>query len=181
MNSWVIIFRVLLLIIGILFLSFDVLLYNSCQKQKIELDSIKDKQDVEAEFNSNKFKYQADQIERISNDLEGAQQQIKDQKDALADQREAFLQEVQKRQQIANENKGVETSLIDIKAETDAIKQDLKGWQKDYVSVLAQLEKKMDDSQDEIKNVQESLNSLKADIDNIAPVEQVKDKNENQP
>jgi chromosome segregation ATPase len=162
MQSWVILFRVIFLIIGIILLSLDALLYNSFEKQKIELDSMKDKQDVEAEFNSNKFKYQEEQIERISQDLENAQQQIKDQKDAL-------MQEIEKRQQTDTESKGVQTSLVDIKAETDAIKQDMKGWQKDYVSILAQLEKKMDDSQEDIKKVTESLDSLKADIEEKIP------------
>ena len=103
----------------------------------------------------------------------------KTRKSALDDQKEAFLQEVEKRQQVDNESKGIQTSLVDIKAETDAIKQDMKGWQKDYVSVLAELEKKMDDSQDEIKGLEnnlmalnipelkENINSLKADIEKI--------------
>ena len=49
-------------------------------------------------------------------------------------------------------------------------KQDMKGWQKDYVSVLADLEKKIDDSQDEIRNLaelKESINSLKTDIEKM--------------
>ena len=65
-----------------------------------------------------------------------------------------------KRQQVENESKSVQTSLVDIKAEADAIKQDMKGWQKDYVSVLAQLEKKMDDSQDEMKSIEDNLDAL---------------------
>ena len=68
---------------------------------------------------------------------------------------------------------------MDIKAEADAIKQEMKGWQKDYVSVLAELEKKMDNSQDEMKNfesnlaalnipeLKENINSLKADIEKM--------------
>ena len=75
----------------------------------------------------------------------------------------------------------IQSSLVDIKAETDAIKQDVKGWQKDYVSVLAQLEKKIDYSQGEIKSVEdnlislnipelkENIKSLKADVEKITP------------
>ena len=49
---------------------------------------------------------------------------------------------------------------MDIKAEADAIKQDVKGWQKDYVTVLAELEKKMDDSQDDLKGLENNLNRI---------------------
>ena len=65
-------------------IAFNVQLYNLFEQQKSTLSAIKDKQDVEAEFNSNKFKYQADQIERVSKDLEDAKEQIQDQSDALA-------------------------------------------------------------------------------------------------
>ena len=167
MKSWETFFRVVILIILVTGIAFNVLLYNFCEKQKSELGAIKEKQDVEAEFNSNKFKFQQDQIDRVSKDLDLARQQIKSQSDALADQR--------------GESRNVQTSLVDIKAESDAIKQDMKGWQKDYVSILAQLEKKMDDSQDEIKGFENnlngldipalkaSINSLKADIEKVSP------------
>ena len=168
MKSWDTIFKLLFLIFGVAVLSFNILLYNSFEHQKTELNSIKDKQDVEAEFNSNKFKYQSDQIERLSKNLEDAQQQINEQKDGLTAQKDALLEEVEKRQLVANESKAVQTSLIDIKAEADAIKQDMKGWQKDYVTVLAQLEKKMDASQDAEESVKESINSLKASIDKLS-------------
>ncbi len=105
-----------------------------------------DQQKVEAQVNTNKFKYQQDKIERLSKDLEDARQQIKDQNDALAQQKD--------------ESKNIQTSLVDIKAEADAIKQEVKEWQKDYVSVLAQLEKKMDDSQLEIKALEKNLTAL---------------------
>ena len=94
-------------------------------------------------------------------------------------QREALLQEIEKRQQVDLESKSVQTSLVDIKAEADAIKDNMKNWQKDYVSVLAQLEKKMDNSQYELKaletnltalnipELKENINSLKADIEKI--------------
>jgi chromosome segregation ATPase len=165
MQQWINIFRVVVLIIGIIVLSFDVLLYNICEQQKTELSSMKDQQEVESEFNANKFKYQQDQIDRISKDLEDAQQQIRNQNDVLADQKEG--------------SQTIQTSLVDIKAEADAIKQDIKGWQKDYVSVLAEFAKKMDDSQGEIRNLEanlaslnipelkENINSLKADVEKI--------------
>lgn len=159
------IFRVIVLILGILAVTFDGLLYLSFEKQRDELDSIRDKQDVESEFNINKFKYQQDQIEHLSQDLEEVHQQIKDQKEAL-------LAEIEKRKEVENEGKDVQNSLVDIKAEADAIKQYVQGWQKDYVTVLAQLEKKMGDSQDEIKNLEASItasiNSLKADIEKMS-------------
>jgi chromosome segregation ATPase len=157
---WLNIFRGIILVIGIIVIAFDAGLYISCKKQKAELNSMRDKLDVESEFNSNKFKYQQQQIEALRSDLDDAQQQIKNQND---------------------QSKGIQTSLVDIEAEADAIKQDMKGWQKDYVSVLAQIEKKMDDSQDEMKGIQESINSLKTDIEKITPVQQVKDKSEIQP
>jgi chromosome segregation ATPase len=179
MKIWDIIFRVIILIIGVIVIGFNVLLYNFCKQQKEGLNSVRDKQEVESEFNNNKFKYQQDQIERISKDLDDVRQQIKDQNDSIANQKDALLQEAEKRQQIESENKSIQISLVDIKAETDAIKQDIKGWQKDYVSVLAELEKKMDNSQGEIKSVEdnlvslnipelkENIKSLKADVEKI--------------
>jgi len=170
MKIWVNIFRGVILIIGVAAIGFDVLLYNSFEKQKMASDLINNQQQIEAKVNANKFKYEQEQMERLSKDLEDSNQKVKDQKDAL-------LQEIQKRQQIENDSKMVQISLVDMKAQADAIKQDMMGWQKDYVSVLAQLEKKLDDSQDEIRSVKASLDtinipelkndikSLKADIE----------------
>ncbi len=168
-------------------MAFNVLLYNFCEKQKAEIDAISKQFQIESKVNGNQFKYQQDQIERLSQDLADALQQVKAQKDVAAElkdvvtaQKDALLQEIGKRQQIENESKSIQTSLVDIKAEADAIKQDMKGWQKDYVSVLAQLDKKMDDSQGQIKSfgdylaglnipeLKESIKSLKTDIENIS-------------
>jgi len=182
MKLWDNILKGVILAIGLGLIVFNVLLYNLYEQQKTTLNSVKDKLDVEAEFNSNKFKYQSDQIGRLSTDFENAEQQIKMQHDDLAAQRDALLQEAAKRQQTEDESKGIQSSLVDIKAEADAIKQDMKGWQKDYVSVLAELDKKMDNSQDEIKSVEtnlvalnipelkDNINILKADIEKITPV-----------
>jgi len=160
MKLWDYIFKAAVLIIGVIVITFNVQLYIACKHQRDQLDSIKDKQDVEAEFNSNKFKYQQDQTESLKKELENARQQIQGQKEALADQRDSLLQETQKRQQVENESKSVQTSLVDIKAEADAIKEDMKGWQKDYVVVLAQLEKGVNGIQDQIKGLHDNLNSL---------------------
>ena len=153
-------FKGLILIIGVLAIAFDVLLYNSCEKQKMETEIIKKQQQVETQANDNKSKYQQEQIERITKNLENLEQQIKDQNDSLIAQKDALLGEVEKRQQVESENKSVQISLVDIKAEADALKQDMKGWQKDYVTVLAELEKKMDDSQAEITSVKNNLDAL---------------------
>ena len=126
---------------------------------------MKDQQKMEAQVNSNKFKYQQDQIERLNKDLEASNGRIKDQQDAITAQKDA--------------GRDIQTSLIDIKAEADAIKQDMKSWQKDYVSVLAELEKKIDGSKEETKilesnldalnipGLKENINSLKADIEKM--------------
>jgi len=178
MKLWVNIFRGIILIIGIAVLSFDALFYSLFEQQKKETDTVNKQQQIEEQVSSNKFKYQQQQIYYLSKDLRDTQQAVKDQKDVLAEQKnaiaaqkDALLQEIVKRQEMENESQGIQTSLIDIKAEADAIKQDMKGWQKDYVSVLADLEKKMDDSQDEMKSVKESINSLKADIEKISSKE----------
>lgn len=180
-----IVFKVIILIIGAIVITFNVLLYNFCELQKSKLGSLKDKLDVEAEFNSNKFKYQSDQIERLNIDLENVQQQVKNQKEDLAAQKDALLQEAEKRHTVENTSKSIQTSLVDIEAEADAIKQGMKSWQKDYVSVLAELDKKIDDSQVETKNIEtnlvalnipelkENINTLKTDVEKIttpAPV-----------
>jgi chromosome segregation ATPase len=182
MKALNIFFKVLIFIIGVTAIAFDVLLYNSYEKQKVETGGINKQQQAY----DNRFKYQQEQIERINKDLRDALQQIKDQNDSLADQKDALaaqkdalFQEIEKRQQIANEIKSVQTSLMDAKTEADAIKQDVKGWQKDYVSVLADLGKKTDDSQAEIKSLEDKLAalnipelkdriaSLKADVEKI--------------
>jgi hypothetical protein len=160
MKLWDIIIKVAILVIAVGVIGFDLLLYKSFENQKSELSSVKDKQDVEAEFNSNKFKFQQDQIDRISKDLEDAQKQLKEEKIALDDQNNSLIQEAQKRQQVEDDSKNVQTSLVDIKAEADAIKQDMKTWQKDYVSVLAELEKKMDASETETKALETNLMAL---------------------
>lgn len=135
MNQWGNIFRGILLIIGIGAMIFMAELYIVCKQLRNEIDTISDQQKVDAQVNSNKFKYQQDQIEGLIRDLDDAQQQIKGQNDAM-------LQEIEKRQQVENENKGIQTTLVDIVAEADAIKQDMKGWQRDYATVLAQIEKR---------------------------------------
>lgn len=174
MKPWVNFFRAIIFLIGIIVIAFAVLVYIFCEKQKTEMDTLSKQLQIDTQVNENKFKYQEGKIERLSKDLEESIQQIKDQKVAL-------LQEADKRQQIESDSKSIQSSLVDIKAETDAIKQDVKGWQKDYVSVLAQLEKKIDYSQGEIKSVEdnlislnipelkENIKSLKADVEKITP------------
>jgi chromosome segregation ATPase len=183
MKTWNIFFKVLIFIIGVAAIAFDGLLYNSYEKQKTENLGFNKEQQVY----DKRFKYEQEQIEGISRDLQAALQQIKDQSDSLADQKEALatqkdalFQEIEKRQQIADENKNIQSSLVDARAEADAIKQDVKGWQKDYVTVLADLGKKADDSQAEIKSLQDklaalnipelknSIDSLKADVEKIS-------------
>jgi len=178
--------KVIFILIGLIVIALNVQLYIYCKEQRTELNAMKGKQDVESEFNTNKFKYQEELIDHVSKVLEDARRKIKEQKEALddqkndlADQKGSLLQEVEKRSQLENDSKGIQTSLVDIKAEADAIKQDMKGWQKDYVSVLAELEKKMDQSQEETKalennltslnipELKENINSLKADIENM--------------
>lgn len=184
-------------------IAFNVQLYNLFEQQKSTLSAIKDKQDVEAEFNSNKFKYQADQIERVSKDLEDAKEQIQDQSDALAQQKvalaaqkddlaaqkDSLVQEAQKRQELENNSKAIQLSLVDIKAGSDAIKQDMKEWQKAYVTVLAELEKKMDSSQTQMKSVEtnlqalnipelkQNIESLKTDVEKISQASQANTSN----
>jgi chromosome segregation ATPase len=174
-----VIFRGILLIMGIIVLSFNVLLYNFCEQQKNVAGMMSAQQKVESQVSSNKFKYQEEQIEGLSKDIAEARQQIKNQGDVLSDEKNALLQEVEKRQQLEDNTRTFQTSLVDIKAEADAIKQEMKGWQKDYVSVLAELDKKTADSQDEIKSLdnnltalnipelKENVNSLKADIEKM--------------
>ena len=161
------IFRIFILVVAVVFIIIGVQIYNAFEQQHQRLSSLKDKLDAEAEFNTNKFKYQEDQIERISKDLDDAHHQLNDQKyaladqkDALAAQKEALLQEVEKRQQIANQNQAVQKSLVDITAEADVIKQQMKDSQKDFVTVLADFEKKIDYSQDEIKELGDNLDAL---------------------
>ncbi len=175
------ILRIMTIIVGVIIIAFNVLLYNFCEREKSVLENIGEQQKTESKVNTNRFKYQELQIEHLTNDLQDAQAQIKDQKEALASQKDALLQEVERRQQIETEGKNVQSSLVDIKAETDAIKQSMKGWQKDYVTVLAKLEKKMEDSQSETKGLEENLaalnipelkediNSLKTEIEKSNP------------
>ena len=160
MKSWNVFLKALILIICVIAIGFDVFLFNLFVKQRIQTENVNKQMQVEAQVSSNKFKYQQEQTERISKDLESSLQLIKDQNDALSQQKDSLLQEVEKRQEVENMSKSVQLSLVDIKAEADAIKQEVKGWQKDYVAVLAELEKKMDDSQGEIKSIKNNLDSI---------------------
>lgn len=171
MKPWAIIFRVVLLIISVIVIAFNAELYISCKEQRKEIDAMKDKQDVELEFNSNKFKYQQDQIDLLNRYLEDAREQIKDQNDALAEQKDG--------------DKSIQTSLVDIKAEADAIKQDTIGWQKDYAGALAELKKGVDNIQDQIRGLHDNLNSLSvatpsAVVPPVPVTNEVKEKDEEQ-
>ena len=111
-------FKSLILIIGVIFIAFYVLLYYVYEKQKTENETIKQQQQIEAQVNEKKFKYQQDQIERTAKDLQAEVQLMGDykdslaqQKDGLAAQKDALLQEIEKRQQIDNENKLIGTIL----------------------------------------------------------------------
>ena len=153
--------------LGLFVLSFNMLLYKSFEQQKNIIVTIVEQQKADVQSNTDKFKSQQNQIDHLSKDLDEVHQQMKSQDDSLVEaknelaaQKDALLQEVEKRQQIANESKSVQTSLVDIKAEADAIKQEMKGWQKDYISILAQLERKIDNSQDEMKSLENNLVAL---------------------
>ena len=161
MVIWTKILRIILIIIGVSAIAYDVLLYNFYEKQKIQLDSVEKLQQIEVRVNSNKLKYQESQTQLLSRDLKEALGQIKDQKEDLVSLKGALLQEVEKRQQLENDSKSIQTSLVDIKAQTDAIKQEMKGWQKDYVFVLAQLEKGIVTIQEQIKGLHKNLSDLR--------------------
>lgn len=137
---WNIIFKAVVAIIILVLIAFNAELYIFCRQEKAGLDSIRAKQDVESEFNSNKFKYLQGQIEDYAQGLQDVHRQINAQQD---------------------ESKDIETDLVGIKAEADAVKQQGQGWQKDYVSVLAQLEKKLNGARDEIKSLEKSVAALK--------------------
>ncbi len=141
-----IIFKGLVLIMATAVVVFNMRLYLLCEKQKTDIAAIENQQQIQAKINNNQFKYQQDTIERLSRDLDDARQQIKEQKGVLSAQND--------------DNKSIQTSLMDLKAEADAIKEDMKGWQKDYVGVLAELNKKMDDTQNHTKNLEDSLTAL---------------------
>ena len=141
-----IIFKGVVLIMATAVVVFNMRLYLLCEKQKTDIAAIENQQQIQAKINNNQFKYQQDTIERLSRDLDDARQQIKEQKGVLSAQND--------------DNKSIQTSLMDLKAEADAIKEDMKGWQKDYVGVLAELNKKMDDTQNHTKNLEDSLTAL---------------------
>jgi chromosome segregation ATPase len=157
----------IVLAIGVVGVAFTAQLYLLCKEQRGELDTLSDKQKVDSQISNNKFTYQQDQIGHLTKDLENARQEIKAQQDTLdqqstdlSSQKQALLEEIEKRQQMANANRDILISLGKTKAEVQAIQRDMKGWQKDYVSVLSQLEKKTEESQDEIKAFEDNLTAL---------------------
>jgi len=165
MKLWNGVTSVVILILGLSLIAFNVLLYTFLENQKIEMDTLNQQQQIVAQVNSNQFKYQQQQIERLSKSLDRLQQQTKDQKEALIEQKD--------------DNHGLRTSLADVRAEADAVKQQVKGWQKDYSSVLAQLEKKSAETQKEVEQfdnglaalnipaLKDNIDSLKQDIDKM--------------
>ncbi len=169
MQSWRNLLMVLLVMMGVGSLSFDGLLYNVCQQQKAQIQAMKDKQNVEYEFNTSKFKYQDDQIRSLKEDLENIQAQIKEQEDSLSNQKDVLMQEAQKRQALEDQDKRIIMALSGIKTSADATQEDMKSWQKDYVAVLAQLGTKMDNTQAQIKELDDNIAALdipqlKADV-----------------
>jgi chromosome segregation ATPase len=143
MKLWANILKAVVLIAAVVSIVFNVLLYNFCERQKDAINALSDQQKAQFEADSHQFKDQQNQIERISKDLENAAQQIKDQNSVLTEQKDA---------------------LADVRPQADAIKQEMKSWQKDYAAALADLDKKTGDSQVEIKSVKNSLNLLQATL-----------------
>ncbi len=160
MVIWMRIFRGFLVLLGLALVGFNAWLYLFCKQQKGQIEAMNEQQKTQMQVISNKFQDQQDHLERLHKDLQDAQQQIKEDRDSLEAQKDALLQEVEKRQGVENQGKGIQKSLVDIKAEADAIKHDMKGWQKDYVAVLAELERKMDDGHQELKDFEKTLTDL---------------------
>jgi len=172
-------FRVIIFLAVASIVVFDALLYNFCEKQRVEIDSVREKVDVEAEFNSGKFKYEQDQIRYLTQDLQAAQEELKTTESALAQQNDELLQESQKRQQLEDVDNNLQSSLEAVKKQEHVTEMEMKGWQKDYVSVLAVQGKKIDGSQDRLNTLQQDLaaldiSGLKSELDTLkAQVQQL--------
>ncbi|MBF0511498.1 MAG: hypothetical protein HQL13_04125 [Candidatus Omnitrophica bacterium] len=171
---WEIFFKVIILMIGVIAIAFDGLLYNFCERQKMDLNSIKEKQDSDVEFNNHRTKYQQEQMERMAKQLEALRSQMKAQEEKFSrqkemadNQREALIQAVERSQQVDSTNKALQRSITDLKAEADALKAGMKSWQKDYVDVLAQLQKGVNNIQDDTSNLRQNINAI-----NVAQINQ---------
>lgn len=172
MKVWVNIFRGLIFLVLVLVLAVEAQLYLACKGLRSEINTMNNDQKADAQVVSNRFKDQQQEIVRLREDLEDTTRQIKDLNDALSRQKDSLLQEIEKRQQIENESRNIRTSVVDLRAEADAIKQDMKGWQKDYVAVLAQLEKKIEDSGHALKqnivSLQTAIEKMTHPQDNVS-------------
>lgn len=139
---------------------FSALLYNFGERQKAEIDSVSSKLDVEAEFNSGKFKYEQDQIRHLTQDLQQTQDQLKEKDEQISQQKDALTEEIQQRERVELKSKDLETLLNQIKMENANMHRDIKDWQKDYVIALKQLETKQDELTTETKNLEQGLIEL---------------------
>ena len=77
MRLWIKILKIVIIFIGFIAIALNVELYVFCKQQRNEIDVMKEAQKMEQQLSSNKFKYQQEQIERLSKDLGESQQQIK--------------------------------------------------------------------------------------------------------
>lgn len=176
MRLWNGIVTAVVLLLGLSLIAVNVMLYVSWERQKVEVDSLVQQQQIEAQVTSNQFRYQQQQIERLSKDLEKTQEELEDQKADLQGQKE--FQTAQK-----HDTASIKSSLAGVQAEADAVKQQVKAWQKDYSSVLAEIEKKADDAQTELRGLRGDLAGLNIPglKDNIASLKLELDKVLNAP
>jgi len=154
------IFKVVIFLALTVVMVFNALLYNFCEKQKAEIDSVSSKLDVEAEFNSGKFKYEQDQLRHLTQDLQQTQDQLKEKDEQISQQKDALTEEIQQREQVELKSKDLESLLNQLKMENAGMRRDMKGWQRDYVSALKELETKQDSLTTETKNLEQGLIEL---------------------
>ncbi|MBF0478447.1 MAG: hypothetical protein HQL26_03090 [Candidatus Omnitrophica bacterium] len=95
---------------------------------------------------------QQQKIVLLEKDVRFLKQQFDEQKNILAGEKN-------KRQQLEKENKIFKSAVFDINTRMDVINQDMKGWLKDYIAVLAGIDKRTAVSEKQLKDLWEKLNS----------------------
>ena len=149
---------------GIFLLVINVNLYNLCNQQNKNIEIISDQQKAEAEFIKNQFSIQRQNIADFQKDLLDQKKELDLQKNQLdlqgkrlANQGNLLILEKARRIYLEGENKNIK-ELVGQKL--GIISQSMKDWQRDFVGVINDVQKKTAASQEQIKDLSDRVDSI---------------------
>jgi len=145
-------------------LAININFYNLCKQQNENIEIISNQQKAEAEFIQNQFSVQSQTIANFQKDLldlkreaDFQKKQLELQGKELTGQVGALTLEREKRIYLESENKNIKEL---VGQRLGIISQSMKDWQKDFVGVINDVQKKESVSQEKIKDLSDSLDSI---------------------